>query len=163
MVVENIQRRIDEGEPPLVAAERGAKQVFFAVVATTAKNTCLAPRSAATSGGSPSSMRRWMFSTTTMASSTTRPMASTRASRVKRLIENPIGASTMKVDRMQIGATIEGIKAERQLPRKTKFTIATRASDRPMVIQTSWIASRVNMVQSTATLSTVPLGRVGLI
>ncbi len=35
VVVENIQRRIDGGEPPLVAAERGAKQVFFAVVATT--------------------------------------------------------------------------------------------------------------------------------
>ena len=35
VVVENIQRRIDEGEPPLIAAERGAKQVFFAVVATT--------------------------------------------------------------------------------------------------------------------------------
>ena len=35
VVVENIQRRIDEGEPPLVAAERGANQVFFAVVATT--------------------------------------------------------------------------------------------------------------------------------
>jgi multidrug efflux pump len=36
VVTENIQRRIDEGEPPLVAAERGAKQVFFAVLATTA-------------------------------------------------------------------------------------------------------------------------------
>jgi multidrug efflux pump len=35
VVVENIQRRIDEGEPPPVAAERGAKEVFFAVVATT--------------------------------------------------------------------------------------------------------------------------------
>jgi multidrug efflux pump len=35
VVVENIQRRIDEGEPPVVAAQRGAKQVFFAVVATT--------------------------------------------------------------------------------------------------------------------------------
>ena len=35
VVVENIQRRIDHGEPPLVAAERGARQVFFAVVATT--------------------------------------------------------------------------------------------------------------------------------
>ncbi|MFZ4066905.1 MAG: efflux RND transporter permease subunit [Phenylobacterium sp.] len=35
VVVENIQRRIDEGEPPLVAAQRGAAQVFFAVVATT--------------------------------------------------------------------------------------------------------------------------------
>ena len=35
VVTENIQRRIDHGEPPLVAAERGARQVFFAVVATT--------------------------------------------------------------------------------------------------------------------------------
>jgi multidrug efflux pump len=35
VVVENIQRRIDDGEPPIVAAERGARQVFFAVVATT--------------------------------------------------------------------------------------------------------------------------------
>jgi multidrug efflux pump len=36
VVTENIQRRIDEGEPPVVAAERGARQVFFAVLATTA-------------------------------------------------------------------------------------------------------------------------------
>ncbi len=35
VVVENIQRRIDEGEPPLVAAQRGAKQVFFAILAIT--------------------------------------------------------------------------------------------------------------------------------
>ncbi|MBN8552511.1 MAG: efflux RND transporter permease subunit [Caulobacterales bacterium] len=35
VVTENIQRRIDLGEPPLVAAIRGARQVFFAVVATT--------------------------------------------------------------------------------------------------------------------------------
>ncbi|OYX03786.1 MAG: multidrug transporter AcrB, partial [Caulobacter vibrioides] len=35
VVVENIQRRVDEGEPALVAAERGTRQVFFAVVATT--------------------------------------------------------------------------------------------------------------------------------
>ena len=35
VVTENIQRRLDNGEPPLVAAERGARQVFFAVVATT--------------------------------------------------------------------------------------------------------------------------------
>ncbi len=35
VVTENIQRRIDNGEPPLVAALRGARQVFFAVVATT--------------------------------------------------------------------------------------------------------------------------------
>ncbi|MES1159009.1 MAG: efflux RND transporter permease subunit [Terricaulis silvestris] len=37
VVLENVQRRIDTlGEPPLVAAERGTRQVFFAVVATSA-------------------------------------------------------------------------------------------------------------------------------
>ncbi len=37
VVLENAQRRVDTlGEPPLVAAERGSRQVFFAVVATSA-------------------------------------------------------------------------------------------------------------------------------
>ncbi|MDO1560164.1 efflux RND transporter permease subunit [Brevundimonas sp. 2R-24] len=35
VVTENIQRRIDMGEPPVIAAQRGARQVFFAVIATT--------------------------------------------------------------------------------------------------------------------------------
>ena len=35
VMLENIQRRIDNGEPPLLAAYRGARQVAFAVVATT--------------------------------------------------------------------------------------------------------------------------------
>ena len=36
VVLENIHRRIEEGEPPLVASFNGARQVAFAVVATTA-------------------------------------------------------------------------------------------------------------------------------
>ncbi len=37
VVLENVQRRVDTlGEPPLVAAERGTRQVFFAIVATSA-------------------------------------------------------------------------------------------------------------------------------
>src|SRR5690606_30553999 len=35
IVLENIQRRADLGEPPLVAASRGTRQVAFAVIATT--------------------------------------------------------------------------------------------------------------------------------
>lgn len=35
VVLENIYRRVDEGEPGLVAAYRGARQVGFAVIATT--------------------------------------------------------------------------------------------------------------------------------
>src|SRR3546814_7466877 len=36
VVLENVQRRVDLGEPPEVAAERGTRQVAFAVMATTA-------------------------------------------------------------------------------------------------------------------------------
>jgi len=35
VVLENIHRRIEEGEPPLLAAYRGARQIAFAVIATT--------------------------------------------------------------------------------------------------------------------------------
>lgn len=35
VVLENVQRRCDLGEPPLVAAQRGTRQVAFAVIATT--------------------------------------------------------------------------------------------------------------------------------
>ena len=57
------------------------------VVATTAKATWRVPLKAATSGCSPCSMRRWMFSSTTIASSTTNPIASTKASSVSVFIE----------------------------------------------------------------------------
>ncbi len=36
VVLENIQRRVEAGEPPLLAAYNGARQVGFAVIATTA-------------------------------------------------------------------------------------------------------------------------------
>ncbi len=36
VVLENCQRRVDLGEPPIVAARRGTRQVAFAVIATTA-------------------------------------------------------------------------------------------------------------------------------
>ena len=60
-----------------------------AVVAMTAKNTCLAPSTAAARAPMPMARWRSMFSSTTMASSTTRPVASTIASSVRMLIEKP--------------------------------------------------------------------------
>ncbi len=36
VVLENVQRRVDLGEPPVLAAVRGTRQVAFAVIATTA-------------------------------------------------------------------------------------------------------------------------------
>ncbi len=57
----------------------------------------------------------------------------------------------MKVDRMQMGATIDGIERRPPgCPGTAKLTRATRASEMPMVIQTSWIASAVNTELSIA-------------
>ena len=57
------------------------------VVAMTANATWRVPLNAASSGASPSFMRRCAFSSTTIASSTTRPIESASASSVTRLIE----------------------------------------------------------------------------
>ncbi len=59
------------------------------VVAMIAKPISLAPSSAPRRRGFPSSMCRYTFSSMTMASSTTSPIASTRARSVRMLIVNP--------------------------------------------------------------------------
>ncbi len=104
-----------------------------------------------------------MFSTTTMASSTTRPMAKTSANSVSRFSEKPSGARTMKVASKQIGATIDGIRAARRLPRKMKLTNATSAIEMPMVIQTSSMAWEVKTELSDPTSMVTPGGRLGRI
>ena len=72
--------------PPVKASgENTAASV--SVIATIGPVISFMPTIAASSGVSPSSMWRWMFSTTTIASSTTSPIASTIASSVRRLIE----------------------------------------------------------------------------
>ena len=62
-----------------------------------------APLSAARRGGSPSSWRRCTFSSTTIASSTSRPTESTSASSVNRLIENPIAHIAPQVPSSETG------------------------------------------------------------
>ena len=57
------------------------------VVAIIANETCLAPLYAATKGVSPSSILLTIFSNITIASSTTIPIARTKAIKVKRFIE----------------------------------------------------------------------------
>ncbi len=97
-------------------------------VATTAKPTCRVPRKAATRRVSPyCSMRRCTFSSTTMASSTTSPMASTRASRVRMLMEKPRASSTVKVAMMETGTVTAGTSMARTDPRNRKITRITRA------------------------------------
>ena len=93
-------------------------------------------------------MLRSTFSTTTMASSTTMPIASTRPNRVRALIVKPSGTITAKVPMIDTGTAISGMSEARQVCRKTITTITTRAMAISRVMMTSWIDMRTKSVGS---------------
>ncbi len=66
-----------------------------------------------------------MFSTTTMASSTTRPIASTKASKVSRFRLKPIASMNMATPISESGMVTTGITTERTEPRNRKITRIT--------------------------------------
>jgi len=88
------------------------------VVAMTANPISRLPFVAARSVGSPPSMRRAMFSSTTIASSTTRPIARTKPSSVRVLIEKSSAAMTMNAEIIEIGIVTAGISVARIVPMK---------------------------------------------
>ena len=71
----------------------------------------------------PCSRCRSTFSTTTIASSTTMPTASTRPNSVRLLIENPSAAITAKVPTSDTGIAMIGMMAGRQPCRNTSTTM----------------------------------------
>ena len=79
------------------------------------KPTSLAPASAAASGVMPSSTWREMFSSTTMASSTTRPVATISAISDRLFSEKPQRYITAKLPTSATGTAATGIIAARQL------------------------------------------------
>jgi len=105
-------------------------------------------RRAACSGERPAWRWRSTFSTTTMASSTTRPTASTTARRVSRFTVNPSSTMMKAVPIREIGIAITGMITERTEPRKRKITSTTIPRVSVIVLSTSWIASRMKSVES---------------
>ena len=65
-------------------------------------------------------------STTTMASSTTMPIASTTANNVDRLTVNPSAAIAANAPTMVTGTVVAGTSIARQSCRKTRITMRTR-------------------------------------
>ncbi|KAG1473819.1 hypothetical protein G6F54_014338 [Rhizopus delemar] len=83
----------------------------------------------------PFSTCRMMFSSTTMASSTTKPVAIVSAIKVRLLIEKPARYMMPKVPTRDSGTTTLGISVAVRLRRKTKVTMTTSptaSSARPM-------------------------------
>src|SRR5512140_3668078 len=77
--------------------------------------TSLIARLAASTGASPSAIFLSTFSTTTIASSTTIPMASTSPNNDRLLIENPSASITAKVPTRETGTAARGIMDARQV------------------------------------------------
>ena len=118
-------------------------------MAITAPETSRIASSAASNGGMPSSrIRRSTFSSTTMASSTTMPMASTSANRVSVLIENPASHRPAKAPIKDTGTAIIGISVARQVCRNRNTTPSTSSAASKMVIVTSLIEASTKRVVS---------------
>ncbi len=98
-----------------------------------------------------SRMSRSTFSSTTIASSTTMPMASTIAKRVSVLIEKPSAYRPAKVPMMDTGTASIGISVARPVCRKTNTTRSTSSAASKIVTCTSWIELFTTSVVSNGT------------
>ncbi len=128
------------------------------VIDSTVKPTSRAPSSAASSRPMPASMCRAMFSSTTMASSTTKPVAMVSAISDRLSSENPIRYIAAKVAMIEVGTATAGIRVERSVRRNTSTTRITSATETARV---NWVsASEARMVaeRSIASFSSTPPG-----
>ena len=93
-------------------------------------------------------MCRSTFSTTTIASSTTMPMASTRPNSDSVLSENPSPSITANVPTSDTGTATSGMIEARQVCRKTTTTMTTSRIASNSVWTTALIDSRTKTVGS---------------
>ncbi|MNT25890.1 hypothetical protein D3C72_1614350 [compost metagenome] len=93
-------------------------------------------------------MFRSTFSTTTIASSTTMPMASTSPNSVSALMENPKAYMTAKVPMIETGTAISGMIDARHVCRKRMTTSTTRPTASRSVSTTFSMEERTNFVVS---------------
>ena len=103
-------------------------------------------------------MWRWTFSMTTMASSTTRPVASVMPKRVSELMEKPKTLMKAKVPISETGMVTAGMMVARQSSRKRKMTLMTMTMATASVISTSRIESPTTVVESKAMAYSRPGG-----
>ena len=93
-------------------------------------------------------MLRSTFSTTTIASSTTMPMASTSPNSDSALIEKPKRYRSEKVPTIDTGTATSGMIEARQVCRNRITTSTTSATDSNSVLTTDLIEARTNCVVS---------------
>ena len=119
------------------------------VIETIVKPISREPRREAATTDSPFSMWRTMFSSITIASSTTKPTESVRASSVTLLMLKPKKYITAKVPMMAMGIAMLGMIVAESARRKRKITSTTKMIARTKVNFTSWTESRIEIERST--------------
>ena len=100
------------------------------VAARLGRATSLAPRYAASLGFAPSPRCRWVFSSTTMARSTSGPMARAKPARVITLIVCPAADRQATAPRMATGMVMTAIIVIRHSPRNSRMTSEHRTAPR---------------------------------
>src|ERR1017187_4169220 len=129
-------------------------------VATTAPDTSFMAAEVAARGSVLSvSMWRCAFSMTTMASSTTNPVARVMPKRVSELMENPKILMKAKVPTNETGIVTAGMMVARQSSKKRKITAITIRSEERRVVTTSRTESPTTVVVSKAITYLIPGGK----
>ncbi|MCY1535556.1 hypothetical protein D9M68_709680 [compost metagenome] len=136
--------------PPMNRIERNTA-TSDRFIESKVKPTSRAPLNAASIGVSPASICREMFSSTTMASSTTRPVAMISAISDRLFSEKPSRYMAAKVPTSDTGTASDGISAARQRPRKANTTRITRATAIIKVRSASCKVARITGERSIAT------------
>ncbi len=129
---------------------------------TSVKPISLAPSSAASNGVWPSSRWRAMFSTITIASSTTKPVAMVSAISVRLLIEKPARYITPKVPMSDSGTTTLGMSVAGMLRRNRNVTITTSATAKISSCCTSRTEARMVSVRLLMTATSSVEGSVAV-
>ena len=133
---------------PVMKAVGTNTELSTSAMAITGPATSAIARRAASRAGSPPDSQRSTFSTTTIASSTTIPMASTRPNSERLLREKPNSRIAANVPTSDTGTAIIGMIVARQSCRKTRTTMNTRTTASKSVFQTSRMLSSTNTVVS---------------
>ncbi|GBD30564.1 hypothetical protein HRbin32_01672 [bacterium HR32] len=123
------------------------------VMATAARPISLRPFRAASAGGSPRSRWRWMFSRTTMESSTRIPMARERPSMVKKFRVNPKDPITTKEESSEVGMARKTMSVFTASCRKKNTMADASTTPSTRARNTSFTASRAKVEASLATVT----------
>ena len=128
------------------------------LIDSTVKPTSLAPSSAAFMRSMPASTWRLVFSSTTMASSTTKPVATVSAISDRLFIEKPSMYITPKVPSSETTVATAGTIVARTLRRNTLTTATTSRIEIIKVSSISCSEARIEFVRSEATCMVTSCG-----